>query len=303
MPYTFHTLLAHPSNYGWKRKPADIRYLVLHYTANKTDRAVNNAKYFQNNVVYASAHYFCDQTSVYQSVLDSYVAWSVGGNKYSDCAVTGGGKLYGVITNENSISIELCSHQETIAKETIENALHLAKCLMSKYQIKESHVYRHFDVTGKHCPGWKGWYGSDERLWNRFQAELHDCCLSTKLACAFYKKDNTADGKYQSLPVGSQVYWVLDLGNGWSSVYHKGTLGYVKNSCLSKKGLSPYRTGEATEAVMLRSDRVVDPSTNRKTVKKGTAFRVICQIGNWYQVRLSDGDTGYMVKKKVKLLS
>ena len=78
MSYTFHTLLAHPSNYGWKRKSTDIRYLVLHYTANKTDRAVNNAKYFQNNIVYASAHYFCDQSSVYQSVPDTSNAWSVG---------------------------------------------------------------------------------------------------------------------------------------------------------------------------------------------------------------------------------
>ena len=135
MSYTFHTLL------------------VLHYTANKTDRAVNNAKYFQNNIVYASAHYFCDQSSVYQSVPDTSIAWSVGGKKYSDCATTGGGTCYGVVTNENSISIELCSHQGAIAAETIENALALAKRLMSKYHIKESHIYRHFDeqriVSGK----------------------------------------------------------------------------------------------------------------------------------------------------------
>ncbi|MCI8624858.1 MAG: amidase [Lachnospiraceae bacterium] len=301
MSYTFHTLLAHPSNYGWKRKSTDIRYLVLHYTANKTDRAVNNAKYFQNNIVYASAHYFCDQSSVYQSVPDTSIAWSVGGKKYSDCATTGGGTCYGVVTNENSISIELCSHQGAIAAETIENALALAKRLMSKYHIKESHIYRHFDVTGKHCPGWKGWYGAEDRLWKSFQKNLRDCRLTTKLVCAFYKHDNIADGKFQSFPVGTFVYWGSDLGNGWSSVYYEGTLGYVKNSCLTKKGLSPYRTGKATEDVMFRSDRLVDPSTNIKTIKKGTTFRVICQIGNWYQVRLSDGANGYMVKKKVKL--
>ena len=79
-------------NYGGKRALSDIKYIVIHYTANDGDTAVGNGNYFKNNVVKASAHYFVDDTKIIQSVPDDYVAWSVGGKKYTDCAQTGGGK-------------------------------------------------------------------------------------------------------------------------------------------------------------------------------------------------------------------
>jgi len=301
MAYTFNTLLSHPSNYGGKRQTKNIKYIVIHYTANKTDKAVNNAKAFNTHVVNASAHYFCDKTSIYQSVPDSTIAWSVGGNKYSDCATTGGGKMYGVITNSNSISIELCSDNGIIAKETIENAVALTKQLMSKYNIAYGNVYRHFDVTGKYCPGWTGWWGKNCKLWDDFKSKIKDGKKKIKASCAFYKKDNVADGKLGTFKEGNHIYWIKDMGNGWSYVCSNGKFGYVKNSCINRSGLSTYKIGQAIEDVMLRSGMVVSKSTNIKTIKKGVTFKVICKIGSWYQVRISDGTTGYMVSKKVKV--
>ncbi len=156
MAYTFKKRLSNKANYGSRRSLSSIKYIVIHYTANDGDTDEGNGNYFANNIVKASAHYFVDGDSVTQSVPDDYVAWSVGGSKYSDCKKTGGGKFYGQCTNSNSISIELCDEVRNgisdFSPATIENAVEYTKYLMKKYNVDISHVIRHFDVNGKPCP-------------------------------------------------------------------------------------------------------------------------------------------------------
>lgn len=172
MSYILKEQLAASGNYGGSRNASQIRYLVYHYTGNDGDRAANNAKYFQNNIVKASAHYFVDDTTVWRSVPDLKVAWSVGGSKYANADKTGGGTMYGVITNTNSISIEMC---DTIrngvyqaSEATLANAAALGRALMEKYDIPIENVYRHFDVTGKHCPS----YLVNAQKWAEFKKRL-----------------------------------------------------------------------------------------------------------------------------------
>ena len=172
MCYTIKEQLANSENYGGSLNASQIRYLVYHYTGNDGDRAANNAKYFQNNIVKASAHYFVDDTTVWRSVPDLKVAWSVGGSKYANADKTGGGTMYGVITNTNSISIEMC---DTIrngvyqaSEATLANAAALGRALMEKYDIPIENVYRHFDVTGKHCPS----YLVNAQKWAEFKKRL-----------------------------------------------------------------------------------------------------------------------------------
>lgn len=148
--------LANSKNYGGERDLRNIKYIVVHYTGNDGDSDESNANYFKTHVVQASAHYFVDGNSITQSVLDDRVAYSVGGKKWTDCAKTGGGKLYGVVTNANSISVELCDEVKNgkadFTESTIRNAIDLIRLLMKKYDIDLNHVVRHFDVNGKHCP-------------------------------------------------------------------------------------------------------------------------------------------------------
>lgn len=176
MSYTFYTVAAKSISYGSTRATSSIKYIILHYTGNTTDTAKANANYFSpsgSNTRAAGAHYFVDDTTVYQSIEDKYAAYSVGGSKYSDCSSTGGGTMYGTITNSNSISIEMCSKNGAITEATIENAVALTKTLMTKYGITASCVYRHFDVNGKHCPGWTGWIGkTDYSKWTAFKSKL-----------------------------------------------------------------------------------------------------------------------------------
>lgn len=172
MSYILKEQLAASGNYGGSRNASQIRYLVYHYTGNDGDKAANNAAYFQNNIVKASAHYFVDDTAVYLSVPELKIAWSVGGNKYDNADKTGGGTMYGIITNTNSISIEMC---DTIrngvyqaSEATLANAAALGRALMKKYGIPIENVYRHFDVTGKHCPS----YLVNAQKWAEFKERL-----------------------------------------------------------------------------------------------------------------------------------
>jgi len=149
---SYTTIRSNPKNYGGSRSTGNIKYIVIHYTANDGDKAVNNGNYFKNNVVKASAHYFVDDTTIVQSVPDNYVAYSVGGSKYRN----GGGRLYRVANNSNTLSIELCdtvkNGQVMASTATINRALNLVRQKMKQYGISKSNVIRHYDVNGKPCP-------------------------------------------------------------------------------------------------------------------------------------------------------
>lgn len=162
MGYVLKTNLANKSNYGNARMLSSIKYLVIHYTANDGDHDEANGNYFHNNYVGASAHYFVDDDSVTQSVPDNYVAYSVGRN-------FGLNNLFGIVTNLNSISIELCDtiKNGTIypSSATIENAIELTKSLMKKYNIPQANVVRHYDVCTKLCPAYWCGNASRDNLW------------------------------------------------------------------------------------------------------------------------------------------
>ena len=61
---------ANAGNIGGTRTASGIRYIVIHYTGNDGDTAMNNAKYYAGNVVKTSAHYFVDEKEIVQSVDD-----------------------------------------------------------------------------------------------------------------------------------------------------------------------------------------------------------------------------------------
>lgn len=172
MNYTLHELKAASGNHGGPRTASQIKYLVIHYTGNDGDNAENNARFYHSNVREASAHYYVDDREVWRSVPDLTVAWAVGGKKYASCAQSGGGSLYGIVNNTNSLSVELCDTERNGAYQaseaTLANAVALCVELMDKYNIPLANVCRHFDVTGKLCPA----YFVDEGEWKRFKTRL-----------------------------------------------------------------------------------------------------------------------------------
>lgn len=147
-----------------------INYIVMHYTGNSTDTAKANANYFKSVDRKASAHYFVDDSTVYQVVEDANIAWSVGTNY-------GSNNLFNTVKNANSINIEMCSSNGKITDATFNNAAALARSLMKKYGIPASNVYRHYDVCTKQCPGWTGWgtkSNDSGALWTKFKNALKE---------------------------------------------------------------------------------------------------------------------------------
>ena len=128
-------------NYNITRRSSTIKYIVVHYTAG-TGSAKNNCIYFSKANRNASAHYFIDDSSIYEYADPAkYATWHCG---------DGAGK-YG-ITNQNSIGIEVVNTGGAFSQEEIKKLAWLVQKLMKQYNIPAANVVRHYDASRKQCP-------------------------------------------------------------------------------------------------------------------------------------------------------
>lgn len=164
------TIKASPHNYGVKRNRNNVSFIVIHYTAGNGDTAEAEGKYFSRpHDPKTSAHFFIGQDGhIIKSVPLDHVAYSVGGSKYADCKQTGGGKYYGMCTNANSVSIEMCDNLKKDPSEKQKKAVKECIKYIKKYCKNAFIIVRHFDVTGKHCPARM----MDNKKWNKFKSEI-----------------------------------------------------------------------------------------------------------------------------------
>lgn len=167
----------------------DIEYIVIHYTAGSTSKrgtAINTANYWATGPTEGSADFVVDDelTVQYNPDLENRLCWHCGDTKWN----TPGGSFYGKCTNANSIGIEICctntnyspndpanSSKWYFTEKVLSRAIELTKYLMQKYGIGIDHVIRHYDVSGKPCPGIRGWNtynGSTEEKWLDFKKRL-----------------------------------------------------------------------------------------------------------------------------------
>ena len=173
------------SDYNFSsRQGSDIEYLIFHYTGNKGDTALNNAKYFNACNRNASAHFFVDDENIYQVVNLNNSAWAVGDGKGA----------YGIL-NRNSVSIEMCCNSEGFISETTEaNALELGKYLMDLYGIDLDHVVRHYDASRKICPNWTN---NNWERWLNFKSKLAGTTVKNEIVetTVVAEKDPIAEAK------------------------------------------------------------------------------------------------------------
>ena len=176
------TLPCNKANYGSKRS-LDNLYIIIHYTGNDGDTALNNVTYYHRDTSKTSAHFFVDDKDVYSSVPLTHAAYSVGGLKYGSCPWSGGGTMHGIIKNTNSINIEMCDNSPkdgkiVLTEKTRENTEDLVVDLMLLYNIPLERIYRHFDVTGKICPAYFVPYGEHESdgqdRWESFKSNIKE---------------------------------------------------------------------------------------------------------------------------------
>ncbi len=220
-----------------------IKYLVIHYVG-AVSTAANNAAYFYTANRGASAHYFTDDTSIWQAVEDKNAAWHCGGGLQG----SGGHSFYQKCTNGNSIGIEMCCKKDKsgklyITEKTIVQTAKLVQYLMDKYDIPASRVIRHYDVTGKNCPAP---YIAEEK-WNKLR--------------------QTLTGKKEVIP----PYPAITLQRGDTGVQVKSLqkcLNEKMDAGLAVDGSFGPATEKAVKAFQKKYGLVVDGSVGPKTRAK-----------------------------------
>ena len=180
-----------------------IEYIVVHYTAgtsskkgqgkrvcdywndyNKVD--ASTGKYIVNGC----GDFVVDDEGIYQYNHDplKYYCAAVGDSPVDQYS-NGGASMKRLISNYNSISVEICSNLKDgyvyknteansdgwyFTNDSLTNAITLIRSLLDKYNIPKENIYRHFDVSGKSCPGVVGWNPrtKNEDDWIKFKNSI-----------------------------------------------------------------------------------------------------------------------------------
>ena len=234
-----------------------IKYIVIHYTAGSTSKsgtAKNTAVIFSDPAHGASADFIVDDANIvqYNPDVKNRFCWHCGDNRSN----TKGGSYYGKCTNANSIGIEICStNPNWSASDTanspkwsftdaaVSKAVELTKYLMQTYNIPASNVIRHYDVSGKLCPGIIGWNenGNSTAKWNRFKAQLtgtNQTKTDTATSDTLYRVRKSADdsktqlGAFKSLDNAKAL---AEKNSGYSVYDTSGKLVYTSTNTTAKK--------------------------------------------------------------------
>lgn len=233
----------------------DIKWIVIHYTANPSSTAAANAEYYRSgNTGGVSAHYFVDETGIYRGVQEKDIA--------GHCGAYVGATYLTECRNANSIGIEMCCYSASgmkasqltgyetdlyFADKTVTNTIELVKDIMTRYNIKTDYVIRHYDVHSgrKMCP--RPFVGDDmniyykktgNQLWKEFKTKLiSTSTVTTNTTKTTYSVPqiaivNSSDGLnlrssanstnnsnlLVTLPNGHYVNIISNSTNGWCKV-------------------------------------------------------------------------------------
>lgn len=223
-----------------------IKYIALHYTAgtsSKAGTALGTAKWFANGgnpSNPASSDFLVDNRDVvqYNKDIENYYAWCVGGTKYTNPTTSLGASLYGIATNKNTISIEICSNKKNTkslnANDTdwyfteaeLNNTRELVKYLMKKYNIPVERVIMHHSVTGKLCPAmWthneselKGYYDFLKSLDENYKPSKSYIATSSKFSYKVKIIDRTGLNVRKQAGVNNPVVMTLKYGEVYTIV-------------------------------------------------------------------------------------
>ncbi|RKD32153.1 peptidoglycan recognition protein family protein [Lacrimispora algidixylanolytica] len=223
-----HQLLT-PYNYT-NGNLSRIKYIVIHYVG-ALGGAEANCKYYASQYIGASAHYFVGFSGeIWQSVEDKNIAWHCGAKTYKhpECR------------NTNSLGIELCvrnkgSQNDTsrdwyFEEATVREAKKLTKTLMEQYGIKEDHVIRHYDVTGKICPN-PYVYNHTKHTWQDFKdglvtaSEIKSGWVEDESGWKFYLGDTGNLVKNDWYKDGEKWYWFDGAGYMVKDTWKTGSDG------------------------------------------------------------------------------
>lgn len=115
----------------------EVRDLAIHYVGNPGTTAQQNRNYFNNPGVEVSAHFLVG--------LEGEIIQCIPLDEISSATND---------RNIDTISIEVCHPQKDgkFTDKTYASLIKLSAWLCQQFQLDETHLIRHYDVTGKACP-------------------------------------------------------------------------------------------------------------------------------------------------------
>lgn len=199
----------HPNRPGTKL--AKVTGVVVHWTANegKGSDAVANRNYFNrqyrviagqqyetyndakgNPVKFrkASAHINVDDTEMVEVLPwkkgQAEMGYHVGATKYI-AGITK--KLGNTYPNAATIGLEICVNSDGDFKKAYANGVQVIAMMLKEHGLGIDSLFRHFDVTGKLCPGFftdngyakKYLNTTKDAAWAQFQADVKKAMTST----------------------------------------------------------------------------------------------------------------------------
>lgn len=139
-------------------KSDKITGIVIHYTANPGAGAMQNRNYFDglkdSHETKASSHFV---VGLEGEIVQCIPTWEV--------AYASNDR------NSDTVSIECCHPNEDgeFNDGTYQSMVQLTAWLCKKFDLDESDVIRHYDVTGKNCPKY---FVENEKAWQQFRKDI-----------------------------------------------------------------------------------------------------------------------------------
>ena len=146
-----------------------IKGIVIHYTANPGTDAMANRNYFEGRKN--------EPDSVSNKVSSHFIIGLDG--QIVQCIPLNEIAYASNDRNSDTISIECCHPDSSgkFSKETYSSLIKLAGWLCSKYEVDDSGIIRHYDITGKLCPLY---YVKNEDKWKRLKQQIRTYMMRYK---------------------------------------------------------------------------------------------------------------------------
>lgn len=132
----------------------DVRDIVVHYVGNPGTTAQQNRDYYASPSSEVSSHFIVGLGGEIIQCVPLYEKSSASNHR-----------------NKDTISIEVC-HPDASGKFTdaaYESLVKLTAWLCQVCGLDESHIIRHYDITGKQCPLY---FVTNESAWRQFKRDV-----------------------------------------------------------------------------------------------------------------------------------
>lgn len=131
-----------------------VRDIVIHYVGNPGSTAQQNHDFYESSQSSVSSHFIVG--------LEGEIIQCIPLNEMSAASNW---------RNNDTISIEVCHPDDTgkFNEKTYQSLVRLTAWLEKICNLKEEHIIRHYDITGKECPRY---YVRNEKQWLKFKEDV-----------------------------------------------------------------------------------------------------------------------------------